>query len=90
VTTLDIAAHMPGGWSEYDQTVSDHRPVVMSIVPSPLGNVQLGPQHLQSEVMFVTDMLGRECSYAPGKLLLYHFQDGTTEKHWSLAPWAPE
>lgn len=90
VTTLDIAAHMPGGWSEYDQTVSDHRPVVMSIVPSPLGNVQLGPQHLQSEVMFVMDMLGRKCSYAPGKLLLYHFQDGTTEKHWSLAPWAPE
>lgn len=90
VTTIDIAEHMPGGWSEYDQTVSDHRPVAMSFIPSPLGWSETETNRPTPELIFVTDMLGRKCAYAPGKLLLYHFRDGTVSKHWSWAPIAPE
>jgi len=37
----------------------------------------------------ITDALGRECRYAPGRLLLYHFDDGSVLKHISRSTQPP-
>jgi hypothetical protein len=49
VACLDIAAHMSGGWSEYDYNVSDHRPVAIQMMVTPPGNfigTRIQPGHL--------------------------------------------
>lgn len=32
-STLKIDTYLPGGWNEYDQDISDHRPVAIKIIP---------------------------------------------------------
>ena len=34
VTTIKIENYLPGGWTEYDRNISDHRPVAMKFTPS--------------------------------------------------------
>ena len=82
VECLDIASFMPGGWSEFDTNVSDHRPVVLQMQVTPLDVESLQPANPQ--LVRITDAVGRECRYAPGRLLLYHFDDGSVLKHISL------
>jgi len=80
---------MPGGWSEYDYNVSDHRPVAMQLMVTPLA---VSPERLpteQSALLQITDLTGRACNYAPNKVLLYHFSDGSVRKHISWSHNAP-
>jgi endonuclease/exonuclease/phosphatase family metal-dependent hydrolase len=80
VVSLDIASYLSGGWSEYDNNISDHRPVAMSIVVTPLDiDADLIPS-TEAQLVFITDMMGRACSYAPHQVLLYHFTDGSVKK----------
>ena len=76
-----------GGWSEFDTNVSDHRPVVMQMEVTPLDVESLQPANPQ--LMGITDALGHVCRYAPGRLLLHHFDDGSVLKHVSLRRPAP-
>jgi hypothetical protein len=78
---------MPGGWSEFDTNVSDHRPVVLQMQVTPLDVESLQPANPQ--LVRITDALGRACRYAPGRLLLYHFDDGSVLKHVSLSAQPP-
>ncbi|MGB1075597.1 MAG: endonuclease/exonuclease/phosphatase family protein [Flavobacteriales bacterium] len=87
VACLDIASHMPGGWSEFDNNVSDHRPVVLQMQITPMDVESLQPSSAQ--LVRITDALGRACRYVPGHLLLYHFEDGSVHKHMSFSPQSP-
>ncbi len=75
--------HLPGGWWEYDQTMSDHRPVALRL-SSPSNTVlQLG-EKTPSQLMQITDCIGRVVSESPGQILLYHYSDGTVIKRWFI------
>jgi hypothetical protein len=34
----------------------------------------------EAQLVFITDMMGRTCSFAPHQVLLYHFTDGSVKK----------
>ncbi len=84
VETIDIAMHLPGGWWEYDQTMSDHRPVALRLSSPSTTVLQLG-EKTPSQLMQITDCLGRVVSESPGQILLYHYRDGTVIKRWLIA-----
>jgi len=84
VESIDIASHLSGGWSTYDSDISDHRPVVMRITPSQLGSIEISEGIQESPLLGIYDLLGRECSYAPGRILLYKYLDGSVVKRFSL------
>ena len=92
VETIDIASHLTGGWSMYDSNISDHRPVVMRIVPSPVGGTDLTPDNHFSNVKLIGIfvMLGRECEYQPNQLLMYRYSNGTVSKRVSASERQPE
>jgi hypothetical protein len=92
VESIDIASHLTGGWSMYDSNISDHRPVVMRIVPSQVGEEVLDPvtNYTNVELIGISDVLGRECEYQPRQLLLYRYSDGTVVKRFSSSARQPE
>jgi predicted extracellular nuclease len=89
VACLDIAAHMEGGWSEYDYNVSDHRPVAMQLMVTPLTTSSAPNSSEIAELLQISDLMGRICKYTPNKVLLYHFSDGSVRKHISWSQNAP-
>jgi hypothetical protein len=76
----------------YDTNISDHRPVVMRIVPSQVGGSSLEPtsNYTNVELIGISDVLGRECEYQPSQLLLYRYSDGTVVKRFSSSARQPE
>ena len=92
VESIDIASHLTGGWSMYDSNISDHRPVVMRIVPSQVGGSEVAPatNTTNVELIGISDILGRECEYQPSQLLLYRYSDGTVVKRFSSSVRQPE
>ena len=92
IESIDIASHLTGGWSMYDSNISDHRPVVMRIVPSPLGigEFEAATYSTNVELIGISDILGRECEYQPSKLLLYHYSNGSVVKIFSSSERRPE
>ena len=79
VTVIDIATEM-GGWYYYEQNVSDHRPVAMSMRISPLS---IGEEFTSTQVRrlsSICDLLGRECQEEPGKVIIYRYSDGSVER----------
>ncbi|PCJ81183.1 MAG: hypothetical protein COA49_05595 [Bacteroidetes bacterium] len=85
IVSLDIASHMSGGWSSYDYNISDHRPVGLRITPSPLSINELSGNTLTTinsdrKVLSITDVLGRQCNYEPGKILFFLYDDGSVDK----------
>ena len=87
VSVIDIASEM-GGWYNYENNVSDHRPVAMSIQLSPL-TVQENSL-LERELVGVYDVLGRPAIYSPGKVLIYRYSDGSALKRISFSTSQPE
>ena len=63
VECLDIASFMPGGWSEFDTNVSDHRPVVLQMQVTPLDVESLQPQATARKHHRCPRT---RCRYAPG------------------------
>jgi endonuclease/exonuclease/phosphatase family metal-dependent hydrolase len=89
VEVIDIARHM-GGWISYASSVSDHRPVAMRIALSPSGVGDLPEGSGDKELVGITDVLGRECKYAPGRLLIYRYSDGSATRRVSSSESQPE
>ena len=89
VACLDIAAHMSGGWSEYDYNVSDHRPVAIQMMVTPLEISSVPHSTGTPELLHISDLVGRICQYTPNKVLLYHFSDGSVRKHISWGRKSP-
>lgn len=87
VSVIDIATEM-GGWYNYENNVSDHRPVAMTIQLSPL-TVQENSL-LERELVGVYDVLGRPAIYSPGKVLIYRYSDGSVLKRISFSTSQPE
>ncbi len=87
VSVIDIATEM-GGWYNYENNVSDHRPVAMTIQLSPL-TVQENSL-LERELVGVYDVLGRPAIYSPGKVLIYRYSDGSVLKRISFSNSQPE
>ena len=89
VEVIDIARHM-GGWASYESSVSDHRPVAMRMAIS-LSGVDVLPEGSgRKELVGITDVLGRECVYAPGRLLIYRYSDGSASRRVSSSASQPE
>jgi hypothetical protein len=80
---------MEGGWSEYDYNVSDHRPVAMQLMVTPLTTSSAPNSAEIAELLQISDLMGRICEYTPNKVLLYHFSDGSVRKHISWSNKAP-
>ncbi len=87
VSVIDIASEM-GGWYNYENNVSDHRPVAMIIQLSPLTIQENVPQKRELEGIY--DVLGRSVSYSPGKVLIYRYKDGSVFKIISFSSSQPE
>ena len=88
VMVIDVAAEM-GGWYYYEQYVSDHRPVAMSmeILPMSVEN----PQSATVKTLEgIYDLLGRECLYSQGQILIYRYSDGSCERRISFSASQPE
>ena len=89
VSVIDVATEM-GGWFYYEQYVSDHRPVAMSIRLSPLSVEEQAINQSPKSISNIYDILGRECAYEPGKLLIYSYSDGSFERRISFSESQPE
>ncbi len=89
VSVIDVASEM-GGWFYYEQYVSDHRPVAMSIRLSPLSVEETAINQSPKSISNIYDILGRECAYEPGKLLIYSYSDGSFERMISFLESQPE
>ena len=87
VSVIDIASEM-GGWYNYENNVSDHRPVAMIIQLSPLTIQENVPQKRELEGIY--DVLGRSVSYSSGKVLIYRYKDGSVFKIISFSKSQPE
>lgn len=88
VSVIDVATEM-GGWYYYEEYVSDHRPVAMSIRLNPLSIEETTNQNVRS-VTHIYDILGRDCVYEPGKILIYRYSDGSAERRISFSASQPE
>lgn len=88
VSVIDVATEM-GGWYYYEQYVSDHRPVAMSIRLNPLSIAETTNQNVKY-VTHIYDLLGRDCVYEPSKILIYRYSDGSAERRISFSASQPE
>tara|TARA_Y100000589_G_C27156301_1_gene630999 strand:- start:141 stop:1202 length:1062 start_codon:yes stop_codon:yes gene_type:complete len=88
VSVIDVATEM-GGWYYYEQYVSDHRPVSMSIRLNPLSIAETTNQNVKY-VTHIYDLLGRDCVYEPSKILIYRYSDGSAERRISFSASQPE
>ncbi|HBP45919.1 MAG TPA: hypothetical protein DD635_08435 [Flavobacteriales bacterium] len=89
VSCFDIASYMPGGWSEFDTNVSDHRPVILKLHITPTAVESMSASNRSANLVGITDAVGRICNYTPGRMLLYHFDDGSVKKNVSLSAEPP-
>jgi len=89
VSVIDVALEM-GGWYYYEQYVSDHRPVAMSIRLNPLSVKD--PTDISGVKMLtnIYDLLGRECNYQPCKMLIYRYSDGSVVRRINFSASQPE
>ena len=83
VECLDIASFIPGGWSEFDTSVSDTGGIANAI---PWMYNRCSPQTHSSCAHRCHRTRVPVCS---GRLLLYHFDDGSVLKHVSLSAQPP-
>ena len=79
VTVIDVASEM-GGWYYYEQNVSDHRPVAMSMRISPLSVGEESTTTQVRRLLSICDLLGRECQEESGKVIIYRYSDGSVER----------
>jgi len=99
VRTLRIEDYLPGGWSDYDQYVSDHRPVAMRFLPSST-NLLLGKdfedQNLLSGGWTQHNIAGEQEWHVPEQdwgvfntycAYMSGFDDGPMEnENWLISP----
>jgi len=89
VEAIDIASHM-GGWYQYEANVSDHRPVGMRLEMEPSSVVEEVSEVGRKTLVGMTDVLGRECHYEPGKVMIFRYSDGSVSSRISLSESQPE
>ena len=89
VEAIDIASHM-GGWYQYEANVSDHRPVGMRLEMEPSSVVEEVSEVRRKTLVGMTDVLGRECHYEPGKVMIFRYSDGSVSRRISLSESQPE
>ncbi len=78
VSVIRVDDYM-GSWSNYDNNVSDHRPIGLKLN---LNNLSYIPETIMKEkkVIKILDVLGRETNKKTNKPLFYIYDDGTVEK----------
>ena len=89
VETIKVENEM-GGWNQYEDYVSDHRPVAMRIALTPLSSEVEVDADSDKSLVGVYDVLGRNCEYAPFKSLLYFYSDGSVVRRISSSESQPE
>jgi len=89
VEAIDIASHM-GGWYQYEANISDHRPVGMRVELVPSLMVEVMNEVGRKTLVGMTDVLGRECQYEPGKVMIFRYSDGSVSRRISLSESQPE
>ena len=57
--TIKIDEYLDGGWNEYDQYISDHRPVALKLTPNviSLGDINLDGQINVVDIVLLVDMI---------------------------------
>ena len=89
VEIIDIASNM-GGWYQYEANVSDHRPVGMRVELEQSSTVEEVSEVGRKTLEGLTDVLGRECQYEPGKVMIFRYSDGSVSRRISLSESQPE
>tara|TARA_B110000444_G_scaffold259200_1_gene302195 strand:+ start:251 stop:1309 length:1059 start_codon:yes stop_codon:yes gene_type:complete len=89
VEAIDIASHM-GGWYQYEANISDHKPVGMRVELLPSLTVEVMNEVGRKTLVGMTDVLGRECQYEPGKVMIFRYSDGSVSRRISLSESQPE
>ena len=78
VSVIRIDDYM-GGWSNYDNTVSDHRPIGLKLNSGTVSNITQTTNH-QNRVFNFIDILGRDTDRYSKGLLLILYDDRKVEK----------
>ena len=82
VSVIRIDDYM-GGWSNYDNNVSDHRPIGLRLHFGTVNNIIETSSH-QNRAFNFTDILGRDANKYSTGLLFKIYEDGTVEKKMIL------
>ena len=82
ISVIKIDDYM-GGWSNYDNNVSDHRPVGIKL---DLNEVNLNPEIVshQKRVIKVVNLFGTDLHNNYSGLIIQFFDDGSVEKKFIL------
>ena len=82
ISVIKIDEYM-GGWSNYDNNVSDHRPVAIKLESN---NVNFNPELISNEkkVIKVVNILGANFNSNYSGLVIQFFDDGSVEKKFIL------
>ena len=67
-------------WSNYDNNISDHRPVGLKLGANSVVSSTLEIQPLNRNLIKVVDILGRETLLKKNNLIFYIYDDGSLEK----------
>ena len=78
VSVIRVDDYM-GSWSNYDNTVSDHRPIGIKLDFNIISSIN-GSINIEKKVIKGIDVLGKEIPYKRNTPLFYIYDDGTVEK----------
>ena len=71
-------------WSNYDNNISDHRPVGLKLGVNSVVSSTLEIQPLNRNLIKVVDILGRETLLKKNNLIFYIYDDGSLEKKMTI------
>ena len=78
ISVIKIDEYM-GGWSNYDNNVSDHRPIGIKLDFNIISSINESI-NIEKKVVKGIDVLGKEIPYKRNTPLFYIYDDGTVEK----------
>ncbi len=82
VSVIRIDDYM-SGWSNYENKVSDHRPIGIKLDLNIINNIT-EPLNIEGKIIKVIDLLGRETSINSNQTLFFIYEDGTIEKRYII------
>lgn len=78
INVIRVDDHM-GSWSNYENNISDHRPVGLKLEISRANNIKI-EDHKKKKIIKIIDALGREVNTTKKGLLFYIYESGEVIK----------
>jgi hypothetical protein len=72
-----------GGWNNYDNNVTDHRPIALKLDINPIG-INSDSKPFQKKIVKTVNILGSEISTNTSGLVIEIFDDGSVDFKYKL------